>query len=84
MPRRDEEVNPDHPVTSKLHTEWHKVCLAIMVKLGVEEVVITTSDIGKMEALFPGDDPAILAHDKADGLHIRVISMTEAKRLGVQ
>jgi hypothetical protein len=85
FPSAEEEVNPEHRVTKTLHAHWHKVCLALLVKLSPnKEIVITPKDMDKIANLFPGDDPAILAHDKSDGLHLSVISMKWAKLKAVQ
>jgi hypothetical protein len=77
------ELNPEHPVTKKLHTEWHKICLLLLEKLnGGREVVITEADVQTLVEKYP--DHAILAHDKRDGLHLKIVTMEQARRLSVQ
>lgn len=75
------EVNPEHPVTQRLHDNWHKICLVLLEKLG-GEIVITEEDI---KAIFVEKYPdhAILAHEKKDGLHLKIITAKEARRLAV-
>jgi hypothetical protein len=41
-----EELNPNHPMTRKMHTEWHKLCALLVYKFGRGlEVQITSTDI---------------------------------------
>jgi len=78
-----DEINPQHPVTKTLHDQWHKLCLLLIDKLNDgDEVVITEADVKQLAVRYP--DHAILAHDKKDGLHLRIVSMAEAKKLGAQ
>lgn len=79
-----EEINPEHPVTSKLHAEWHKLLAVVMHKFNLGEVVITSRDITDMEHSFPEGMPCILAHDKKDGIHLSLITEEEARRKAVQ
>ncbi|TAL43980.1 MAG: hypothetical protein EPN91_05285 [Salinibacterium sp.] len=75
-----DEVNPHHPVTMGLHAEWHKLLAIVMWKLNVREIVLTEADIRGFVAHLP-DGSAVLAHDKRDGLHLRLIDACEAERL---
>ncbi len=72
------ELNPGHPVTASLRDQWHKIVLLVMEKLGTTEVVITQQDINRA---LQDQDRAVLVHDRADGLHVRIITMAEAERL---
>lgn len=72
------ELNPGHPVTAATHDQWHKIVLLVMEKLGATEVIITQKDVDRA---LRDPDRAVLAHDKADGLHIKIITMAEAERL---
>lgn len=67
------ELNPDHPVTKQIHDHWHTLCLMIMRKLGIKEVIITEQD-------FIGVEPGTLnisIQELADGMHVRVMSNQE-------
>lgn len=39
------EVNPNHPVTQMVHDHWHKVCVILMMRMGVSSVEITEDDV---------------------------------------
>jgi hypothetical protein len=75
------EVNPNHPVTASLHDYWHKIVAVILHKLEIKEVVITAQDVVNLQLSYLDDIPSVLAHDQADGIHIRIVSGTEAQRL---
>lgn len=83
---RDSEINPDHPVTKGYHDQWHKLALILLDRLntltGTDEQVITPLDVDLFAQKFPNH--AILAHDRKDGLHLRAVTMAEARRLGAQ
>jgi hypothetical protein len=73
-------LNPNHPVTDALSDQWHKILMAVFIKLGLDEIVITNEDV-----LAIGDyQHAIMAHAKPDGLHIAVITEQEAQLLARQ
>ena len=74
-----DELNPDHLVTRSLRGQWHKLLALVMFKLEVTEVHITGADLERL-ARVPGGTN-ILAHDRADGLHIRLVSDAEAAQL---
>jgi hypothetical protein len=79
-----DEINPEHPVTSGLHDHWHKIVAVLLHKLSPgQEVVLTAHDIAAVNQLFGYDQPAVLAHDKKDGLHLSLVSMSKAKRMGM-
>jgi hypothetical protein len=46
------ELNPNHPVTSRMRDQWHKILALVMLKHGLTKVTITPEDIadaaGKM------------------------------------
>lgn len=71
------EINPNHPVTKNLHDHWHKLVGVMMHKLGVREVRIVPED---MQFLL--DTPmAVVAHDKADGLYVSLVTMEEGRKI---
>lgn len=39
------ELNPDHPVTKKVHHEWHKIAALLMAKFKQTSVEITEEDV---------------------------------------
>ena len=77
-------INPEHPVVKGLEEQWHKLLAIVLIKLNVSEVVITSKDVLALESKFPGQMACILAHDKKDGIHLSVISESEARKKGAQ
>jgi hypothetical protein len=80
----NDEINPEHAVTKTLHDQWHKVVAIMMWKLKIQSFKITPQLLGELEAAFPGDFPAVLAHEHDGVLEISLITMEEAKKLGTQ
>jgi len=39
------ELNPNHPVTTEVREQWHKLCALVILKSGVRDVTITAQDI---------------------------------------
>ena len=74
------EVNPEDPITQSLRGQWHKVLAFVMQKLGVDHVIVTADDLSAAMSRFP-NGPAIVAHDKADGLHIRLVDMAQGQAM---
>jgi|CXWL01.1.fsa_nt_gi hypothetical protein len=62
-----------------LESHWHKIAALIMHKAGLSHVHITMEDLRAMDELAPNDMPAVVAHDRADGLHIRLMSLRQAE-----
>lgn len=75
------EINPNHPVTSAVHDHWHKIVAILMHKFELGEVVITGSDLESLRHAYPVGMPSVLLHDKADGMHIKIVTEEEARRL---
>lgn len=44
------ELNPNHPVTTALRTEWHKLLAIAMHKLGYMNLHITEEDVERFAA----------------------------------
>jgi len=62
------ELNPNHPVLTTMHDHWHKIAAILMSKFGLEHVVITSVDIGRMpEGMF------ITVQELDDGLHLKFV-----------
>jgi hypothetical protein len=73
------ELNPNHPTTTSVREQWHKLCALLMVKLGTDHVVITPNDIERL--VRAGAGRAIVVQELADGLHLRMVDQAEADRL---
>ena len=58
------ELNPNHPVTTELRSEWHKLCALVMQKLGLQRVVIDAADIEGLLEIRGGLN--VVAHVHAD------------------
>lgn len=77
------ELNPDHPVTQGLREQWFKLLAVVLWKYRdtlPKHVVLTEADFAGIAAAFP-NMPTIVAHDRADGLHLRVMDESEGQRL---
>ncbi len=71
------EINPEHLVTRAVHDMWHTLCLILIKKQGLEEVVISPQDF----ADIPPNSLAISVQELPDGLHLKILSMEAAKKL---
>ena len=77
------ELNPDNRTTQGLREQWYKLLAVVLWKHRdalPNEVVITGSDIEALLHAFPGM-PVIVAHQRADGLVLRVVDESEGQRL---
>lgn len=70
------ELNPSHHVTAGLHEHWQKIAAIMMHKHGIKKTVITAEDLRAIEAL--PEMPTIVMHDKADGIHLLLLTQSEA------
>lgn len=70
------ELNPNHPVTSAMRDQWHKLAAILMHKHGLTHVVITSEDMESM-----GSEMCVMVQASADGIHLRLITMAEGERL---
>lgn len=71
------ELNPNHPVTRKVHDHWHKIAGVLMVKLGKDAVEITSEDVDAL-----GDnDKAVIADCRGGKFIVRLVTMEEGKRM---
>ena len=73
------ELNPNHPVTQKIHGQWHKFCALLMLKMGVEEVEITVSDLENLASRKGGTN--IKAHVHENTITLQLVTDQEAERL---
>ncbi len=69
------ELNPNHPVTQQVSTQWHKIVALIMHKQKLENVVITEKDVIAVSNM------AVSIQEYSDGIHISLISMEDAEKL---
>lgn len=78
MSTEDEGLNPNHPVTQAMTTEWHKICAILIHKYNLGEVMITGDDI---EALT--NDPAnnIVVNSGDEGIKLRLVTLEEGMSL---
>lgn len=74
------ELNPNHPVTSRMRGEWHKLCGLALFILGEREVEITSEDLDRMERAFP-NGPCVVADCRGGRLVVRLLDMKEGERL---
>jgi hypothetical protein len=77
------ELNPNHRVTAALHDQWHVIMAVLLHKHRHDlprDVVITPDDIVRFQRAYPGHG-AVVAHDKKDGLHLRLVQQDEANTL---
>jgi hypothetical protein len=80
------EINPDNPVTQAVRDQWHKLLGLVIWKYGGKELpevpMITGADVEAFAKAFEGRGmPTILAHDRADGLRLRLIDEEEGRRI---
>lgn len=75
------ELNPNHPVTAMVHDHWHKIVALLIHKFDLGDVLITMDDLLALQLDFNGEMPAVLLHDKADGMHLKIVTEVEAAHL---
>ena len=71
------ELNPNHPMTTTVHDQWHKVVALLMLKLRQNHVEITVSDVEKLAQ----NPSAVTIQTKGDKIVLDLIPMAEAERL---
>lgn len=72
------ELNPNHPVTSKVHDHWHKIAAILVNRCPNGETVIPVEEVERVAG------KAITIKETARGIELRVVSMEEGKRLARQ
>lgn len=80
------ELNPDNRTTQGLREQWFKVLAVVLWKYRAElpaEVVLKPEDFEAITAAFP-NMPTIVAHERADGLVLRVVDELEGRRLAAE
>lgn len=66
-------LNPNHPTSMAVEGQGLKLLALYMHSRGLDDVVITLGDIERM-----GHNKAIAIQELEDGLHIRLIDLSEA------
>ena len=75
------ELNPNHPVTSKVHDHWHKVVAILLHKFAKQlgrEVRIYPYDI---EALEHSGLANVVIEDRDGCIRLRLVDQAEGERL---
>ena len=76
------ELNPNHPVTTQVRDQWHKLLAFAMFKNGTRTLTITLADMNRFEEVLPGG--CIVFQPKGDAITIRLVSAEEGERLARQ
>lgn len=76
------KMNPENPLVAGMEGNWHKIVAVLLHKLKLPEILVTAADFEAYMAAHP--DSAVLMHDKADGLHLMLVTMEQAKALLAQ
>lgn len=74
------KLNPNNKTTQQLDDHYYKLLGLVIHKYDLGEVVITSKDMDNWINSTDGM-PCLFAHDKADGLHIKVVSESEGMKL---
>lgn len=75
------ELNPNHPVTSKMHDQWHKIVLLLLARIPQMRTIITLEEITR---IAEGGGVAITIKEVANGLELRAMTMDEGRKLAAQ
>jgi hypothetical protein len=78
------ELNPNHPVTNAIRELWYKMAAVMLHKYDLGEVVITSKDLDQLTQVFGGELPVVAVIAKDDGLHLKLVTETEGKRLSLE
>lgn len=71
------ELNPNHPVTRKVHDHWHKIAAILVSRLPKGRATITLGEIER----FSATNPAITIKEVPAGLELRIVTMEEGEQL---
>ena len=74
-------LNPNHPVTRAAEDQWFKIAALLLLKLPEAKALITSRDIEALANHFGGEMPTIVLNDRADGLHVYLVTESEAQIL---
>jgi hypothetical protein len=69
------ELNPNHPVTSKVHDEWYKIAAILVNRETNGRTLITMEEVKRLSG------KVITIRDTPAGIELRIVSMVEGERL---
>lgn len=69
------ELNPNHPVTSKMHDHWHKIAALLLNRTREKKTIITIDEVNRIA------DMAITMKETAAGIELKIVTMAEGERL---
>lgn len=72
------ELNPKHPVTEKMRSEWHKIAALLLYKSGATSCTISVADLEDFTASGIAN---IVVKPVGDVLHISLVDDITALRL---
>lgn len=75
------QINPNHPVLRAAEDHWFKIAALLLLKLPDARALITLQDFDALGSHFDGEIPTIVLNDKADGLHVYLVTESEAQIL---
>lgn len=75
------ELNPDHPMTKKMRTEWHKLLAILMNKLGMKHAELSLKDIDDFANSGLG---AVTIREKNEIIYLDLVSFEEGQELARQ
>lgn len=71
------ELNPNHPVTSAMNDQWHKIVALLMQKLGQKHIEISVGDVEKLAK----NPSAVSVQTKGEKIVLDLIPFSVAERL---
>lgn len=74
-----DEINPNHPTSAGLRDQWHKLVALLIWKYELGHVVLSPEDLERMFEEHP--DSVVVAEDRRDGIHLRLVTREEGERL---
>ncbi len=72
------ELNPKHPVTTQMRSEWHKIAAILLFKSGATSCTISVADI---EEFSKSGIANIVIKPVRDVLHVALVDDVTALRL---
>lgn len=72
------ELNPNHPVTSAMNEQWHKIVAVLLHKFGLNHTEITPQDLNAFAKSGLG---AVTVKTENEVIELNLISFEEAERL---
>lgn len=75
-----DELNPNHPVTTELREQYHKLLAIVMWRFGMDALTVTSEEIERFVADHPGGIN-VAFEPKGHTLRIRIVDDREGARL---